>query len=234
MKIQMIGKKFGRLTVLEEEKERVNGRICYKCKCECGNTIITKGKYLRNGDTKSCGCLVKETSMRIGSKNKTHGLSKLPEYNVYTTMINRCNNPNHDRYHRYGGRGIKVCDRWLESFENFYENMGNRPSSKHQIDRINNDGDYTPENCRWVTPYENAINKEFKKGKLGIVNIYQDKNSYYVILRRRGAKRVSSYQHSLQKAIQIRDSWLQEYKENPEKWVEDTLNNNYKELYKNH
>lgn len=224
---EMVGKIFHRLTVIKELKERKGGSVCYECMCICGNTVEVKGKYLRNGDTKSCGCLNIEKATQQGYKNKKHGLSNLPEYNVYTTMISRCTNKKHDRYHRYGGRGIKVCDRWLESFENFYKDMGHRPSSKHQIDRIDNNGNYEPNNCHWVLPYENAINKEFKSGKLGLINIYKDKQSYYVVLKRQGAKRISSYQSTIDKTINLRDSWLKEYKEDPKKWVEDTMNNKY-------
>ena len=225
---EMVGKTFHRLTVLEELKERKGGSVCYECECICGNIVKVKGKYLRNGDTKSCGCLNIEKITQQGYQNKKHGFSNLPEYNVYIGMISRCTNKNNKRYYRYGARGIDVCDRWLESFENFYNDMGNRPSSKHQIDRIDNNGNYEPSNCRWVLPYENAINKEFNYGKLGIVNVYKDKQSYYVVLRRQGAKRTSSYQSSIDKAIEIRDNWLQEYSDNPYQWIDDTVNNLYK------
>jgi hypothetical protein len=87
-----------------------------------------------------------------------HGGSKLPEYQIWSAMIQRCLNPNNKRYKDYGGRGIKVCDRWLE-FENFYEDIGPRPTPEHVIDRINNDGPYEKSNCRWATPSESARNK---------------------------------------------------------------------------
>lgn len=226
----MIGKSFGRLVVLEELKERKGGSVCYLCECSCGSLIETKGKYLRNGDTKSCGCLNIEKIKEQGYKNKTHGLSNLKEYAVYKGMVSRCQNKNHDRYHRYGGRGVKVCERWLESFENFYEDMGDRPSSKHQIDRIDNDGDYTPENCRWVTVSENSLNKEFKKGKLNIRNIYKDGNSYYAMVTRQRNTRTSSYNRDLEHVIKLRDLWLKEYEEDEKKWIKDTINNIYKKL----
>lgn len=225
---EMVGKVFHRLTVLEELKERKGGNVCYECECVCGNIVKVKGKYLRNGDTKSCGCLNIEKITQQGYQNKKHGFSNLPEYNVYTGMVSRCTNKDNKRYYRYGARGIDVCDRWLESFENFYKDMGERPSKKHQIDRIDNNGNYEPVNCHWVLPYENAINKEFKPGKLGIRNIYKDKKSYYTVLRRQGKKRVSSYQSSIDKAVEIRDNWIQEYKEDKDKWIEDTINNTYK------
>lgn len=225
---EMVGKVFHRLTVLEELKERKGGNVCYECECVCGNIVKVKGKYLRNGDTKSCGCLNIEKITQQGYQNKKHGFSNLPEYNVYIGMISRCTNKNNKRYYRYGARGIDVCDRWMESFENFYKDMGERPSKKHQIDRIDNNGNYEPVNCHWVLPYENAINKEFKSGDLGIRNVYKDKQSYYVVLKRQGVKRVSSYQSSIDKAIKIRDNWIQEYSNNQSQWIEDTINKRYK------
>ena len=225
---EMVGKTFHRLTVLKELKERKGGSVCYDCVCVCGNNVEVKGKYLRNGDTKSCGCLNIEKIRQQGHQNKKHGFSNLPEYGVYKTMISRCTNTNRHNYYRYGGRGIKVCDRWLESFENFYEDMGERPSKKHQIDRIDNNGNYEPSNCRWILLYENAINKEFKSGELGVRNVYKDKQSYYVALQRQGVRRVSSYQSSIDKAVEIRDNWTQEYEEDKDKWIEDTVNNLYK------
>jgi hypothetical protein len=96
---------------------------------------------------------------RIGNKfRQTHGKTNTPEFWVWRTMKSRCNNPNRPEYKRYGGRGIKVCERWLKSFQNFYDDMGQRPSKYHQIDRINNDGNYEPANCKWVMPSENANN----------------------------------------------------------------------------
>lgn len=88
-----------------------------------------------------------------------HGLKKTPEYNSWVAMKGRCYNNNDSHYHRYGGRGIKVCDRWLNSFINFLDDMGNKPTTKHSLDRIDNDGDYSPDNCRWVTNIEQGNNK---------------------------------------------------------------------------
>lgn len=149
--IDLTGQKFNRLTVLY-----LNGiksdRAKWVCRCDCGKIShpIT-GKNLKNGNTKSCGCLHLE---KLKERLTTHGKSKAPEYIVYNNMKKRCFNHKDKRYNRYGGRGIKICDRWLESFENFYSDMGSRPTPKHSIDRINNDGDYCPENCKWATIIE--------------------------------------------------------------------------------
>lgn len=150
-KIVEINQKFGRLTILSQE-EKIGYEILYKCICDCGNIKIVNraklGKY-----TNSCGCLRKElTSLR----RKKHGDSKKKntEYKSWCGMKSRCYNINNIKYKNYGGRGIIVCDRWLNSYENFLLDMGNRPSNKHSVDRINNDGNYEPNNCRW------AINKE--------------------------------------------------------------------------
>lgn len=161
-KIDMIGNKFGRLTVLSEEGKDKHRKILYKCKCDCGNIIITHGTRLRTGRVLSCGCYRLE---RLREKCVTHGKTKSPEYIVYLNMKARCYNKTHMYYYNYGGRGIKVCDRWNESFENFYEDMGNKPFKEAQIDRIDNNGNYVPNNCRWVTPKENSNNTRRNKNR---------------------------------------------------------------------
>lgn len=114
-KLELVGLKFGKLKVISELKERnLHGKVLFKCKCDCGKEVNVIGSKLKNGWSKSCSCLQKETtSNRSKIDNKTHGLSKTSIYNTYHTMISRCNNPNSQSYSNYGGRGIKVCDRWL-------------------------------------------------------------------------------------------------------------------------
>lgn len=128
--------------------------------CDCGNKTIVSTGNLKNGTTKSCGCYQREYQAKRGRKNfYKHGLSNHPLYPTWSTMKSRCYNKNNISYKNYGARGIKVCDRWLNSFENFLKDMGEKPSDKHSLDRIDINGDYEPSNCRWATPEEQAINK---------------------------------------------------------------------------
>ena len=156
----MVGKVFGRLQVLSR-----NQKDYWKCVCNCGNTsvIVRSGKLLRNGQSKSCGCLQKENAIRQSLNNtgvpKTHGKTRTPEYRVWVNMKARCLDPNSQAYKNYGGRGISVCERWKESFETFLRDMGERPSDKYSLDRTDNDGDYEPSNCKWVTAKEQANNR---------------------------------------------------------------------------
>lgn len=153
-KIDMIGKKFGKLTVLEEADQRKDRRIVYKCKCDCGNVSYVIGKNLRNGTTKSCGCL------RHESYNTKHGKRNTTLYGVWCGMRYRCTNKNRFDYKDYGGRGIKVCDEWRNDFQTFYDwAMLNGYKKGLEVDRINVDGNYEPNNCRLITHSDNCNNK---------------------------------------------------------------------------
>lgn len=156
--IDIAGFRFGRLFVLSQQGKK-REELAWLCQCECGNQIITGGYKLRSGQTQSCGCLHKEVISNIYSKlNKSHGMSSTPEYKSWTQMIDRCERTTHEAYHRYGGRGIKVCKAWRNSFEAFYADMGARPKGL-TIDRIDNDGNYELSNCKWSTPKQQANNR---------------------------------------------------------------------------
>lgn len=154
----VVGSSIGRLTVLEllsaSGRRGINRTALVRCSCGVEKTVLVGN--LRHRQTVSCGCLRKEANP---FRNRRHGMSHVPEYCVWSGMKQRCTNPNADHFADYGGRGIKVCIRWLESFENFYADMGARPSAHHSIDRKNVNGDYEPSNCRWATTKEQRINQ---------------------------------------------------------------------------
>ncbi len=155
-------KKYGRLTLLT----CLEGRYTtWRCRCDCGNEIKVQAGRLKSGHTQSCGCLRKETTIKTNKAQKKHGMCFTPEYKAWANMKDRCTKSNHKQYKDYGGRGIKVCEHWLESFENFYADMGPKPFPKilYSIDRINNDGNYEPNNCRWATSKQQADNRRSRK-----------------------------------------------------------------------
>lgn len=147
------GKVFGRLTAVAPIQ---NKPVKWLCICLCGTECTPAVSNLSNGHTQSCGCLQIE---RTSAATTTHGNRHTPEYNTYASMKSRCHNTKNKSYNLYGDRGIKVCFRWLLSFENFLNDMGPRPSPRHGIERHNNDGNYEPSNCSWELPHVQQNNK---------------------------------------------------------------------------
>ena len=156
-KIDLTGQIFTRFTVATAEGKSKGGHILWRCHCECGNECVVLGNSLRRGHTKSCGCYRAEQLL-------THGLSNHPLYDVWCHMLSRCRNVDHRQYQDYGGRGIKVCVEWLESFKTFYDDMITGYVKGLEIDRIDVNGGYSPDNCRWVTPQQNILNTRSRKG----------------------------------------------------------------------
>lgn len=156
--IDITGQKFGRLTVVEKVGSKKGEGVLWRCKCDCGGEVEVTGKKLRNGNTKSCGCIAKELLVARNKASGTHGMTATPTWISWDSMKQRCLNVKHKSYAIYGGRGIKICDRWLESFEDFLADMGERPEGM-TLDRIDVDGDYTPGNCRWATSETQSNNR---------------------------------------------------------------------------
>lgn len=156
--IDLTSKKFGLLTVVGKAGHNKHGQLMWECECECGNKTVVIGQNLRRGMTKSCGCASHLP------KTKTHGMTGTVLHNRWLNMKSRCYNPNNKRYDRYGGRGIKICEEWKNDFMNFYNwAMANGFNESLSIDRIDNDGDYCPENCRFVDLMEQANNRSTNK-----------------------------------------------------------------------
>lgn len=171
--INEIGNRYGRLVVKKRIGKNKWRQITWECLCDCGVKVVVCGSDLRNGHTKSCGCLQQE---RARENNTTHGFCGIKEYKTWWNMRLRCTDENNISYQYYGGRGIKVCKRW-QKFENFFEDMGEKPTGL-TIERINNNKDYSKENCCWATYTEQIKNQRIRKtNKTGVKGIYWHKKS---------------------------------------------------------
>ncbi len=157
MRLDLTNKRFGRLVAVKATPLRNNGNILWECKCDCGNIKRVRAHVLRCGDTRSCGCLVKEKSPLNLVRSILHGMSRTPTWNVWQHMRRRCYDSSDVSYRYYGQRGIKVCERW-QDFELFLRDMGEKPIGL-SIERIDNDGDYEPSNCKWATAKEQRANQ---------------------------------------------------------------------------
>lgn len=179
----LVGDRFSELTVIEDagysgQPGSGNRRRQWRCRCDCGNETVVKGKYLSNGDTKSCGC---RQIRAVTARNTNHGLSGSPAYVSWAQMIQRCNNPNLPHYDRYGGRGVQVCERWL-SFDAFFEDMGQRPDGT-SLYRKDVNGNYEPGNCLWMGDFTQTRNRRAPHNSpFGIrgVTYHPDQKTYHV------------------------------------------------------
>lgn len=158
MRRNLTGQAFGYLVALEDAGRSDNGSRVWKCQCVCGKYVEIRAGSLTYGTTKSCGCM--KGKLKVASSDKHHGhagKSRSYTYNTWRAMRARCLEINHAKYPQYGGKGIKICERW-EKFSNFLEDMGERPLGK-TLDRLDGNGNYEPSNCRWATPTEQNANR---------------------------------------------------------------------------
>ena len=185
VRLNLAGERYGNLVVIKEANSIYNdsGKMIrrWECQCDCGRKTIVRHGDLRNGRTTSCGCLKKKRFV-----HKTHGYSRTKLGMVYTSMRQRCNNPNNKNYDKYGGRGIRVCEEWEKNPESFFEwALNNGYKEGLSIDRIDVNGNYCPENCRWTDWEVQAINQRTRKdNKTGYKGIYFSQGSYRVQVRR--------------------------------------------------
>jgi len=200
-RLELIGKKFCRLTVMGFDRISKHGHTMWRCRCACGKETIVMSGDLTSGKSKSCGCLKKERAHEI---NTTHGMCGTPEYTAWQGMLKRCYNPNNTSYKNYGGRGISVHERWLR-FENFYDDIGPKPSPDHSLDRIDNDGNYEPSNIRWATRTEQNRNQRIRSdNKMGVCGVCPMNGKYWAYISVNHKRKHLGYFTKLKEAVAVR------------------------------
>ena len=198
-KLQMHGDPLGSGSLLKSELGKIYGRLrvvsrvgsagnaSWECVCVCGAKLVVQGSHLRAGSTKSCGCL-RVDAARVNLDCTTHGMIGTDTYNTWSAMIQRCRNPKNPKFYYYGGRGITVCDEWVNDFAQFYADMGPRPEGL-TLDRINNNRGYSPDNCRWATRETQARNQRPRaRNAFGINGVLRVDGMYRVRIRGLGAE----------------------------------------------
>lgn len=184
-RIDLTNRKFGRLTVVARHQGKY-----WQCVCDCGNQRVVPSDRLKSGHTRSCGCLRSEVTAQ---KSLIHGggrrgSNRDREYETWQNMKRRCTDPKNSAYKNYGGRGITVCPEWVDSYENFLSDMGKAPSDEYTIERIDNNGNYEPSNCKWATRLEQSKNK-----RSGSRNIFVNGRSLKQIARDAGISYYTVY-----------------------------------------
>lgn len=168
----LTGQRFGKLVVLRREPNNANNKVVWRCQCDCGKQTVVIGSRLYTGKTKSCGCLIRETTIERSTK---HNYYHTHLYSTRLNMLDRCNNPKNKTYSYYGGRGIKVCSEWMNKdtgVQSFCEwALNNGYQEGLTIDRIDTNGDYSPDNCRWVTMAKQCLNRRTRANKTGFSGV---------------------------------------------------------------